>query len=91
MSRNRAPILCVGSEQTLTELRCAVLAQTGYKAKTATPREAESILEAERFHLIVLSARVSEEERTRVLAAAGDAPVVVLEAPTNLRGRSAGR
>ena len=80
MSGNCGPILCVGSEQALTELRCAVLVQTGYKAKVATPAEAESLLEAERFHLIVLSARVSEEERIRVLAAAGDAPIVALEA-----------
>jgi hypothetical protein len=64
------------------DMRCAVLAQTGYKAKIATPTEAESLLEAERFHLIVLSARVSEEERSRVLAAAGDAPIVALEALT---------
>jgi hypothetical protein len=70
------------------ELRCAVLAQTGYKAKVATPIEAESLLEAERFHLIVLSARVSEEERSRVLTAAGDTPIVALEAPAFQGGHS---
>ncbi len=70
------------------EMRSTVLARTGHKAKIATPTEAESLLEAERFHLIVLSARVSEEERTRVLAAAGDAPIVALEAPTNRGARS---
>jgi len=90
MSRNCARILCVGSEQALTDLRSAVLAQTGHKAKIATPAEAESLLEGERFHLIVLSARVSEEERTRVLAAAGDAPIVALEALPN-RDRSIGK
>ncbi|MEA3008132.1 MAG: hypothetical protein QOI94_3401 [Acidobacteriaceae bacterium] len=91
MSGNREPILCVGSEQALMDMRCAVLAQTGYKAKIATPTEAESLLEAERFHLIVLSARVSEEERSRVLAAAGDAPIVALEALTFQGGRSTGK
>ncbi len=90
MSANCAPILCVGSEQALTDMRSAVFTQTGHKVKIATPAEAESLLEAERFHLIVLSARVSEEERTRVLAAAGDAPIVALEAPTN-RDRSTGK
>jgi DNA-binding response OmpR family regulator len=82
MSGNCEPILCVGGERALLELRSAVLTKAGYKARIATPSEAESLLEAERFHLIVLSARVSEEERSRVLAAAGDAPVVALEALT---------
>jgi DNA-binding response OmpR family regulator len=91
MSGNCEPILCVGSEQALMELGRAVLARTGYKAKIATPSEAESLLEAERFHLIVLSARVSEEERSRVLAAAGDAPIVALEALSNRSGRSTGK
>ena len=90
MSANSAPILCVGNKQALTDMRSAVLVQTGHKAKTATPAEAESLLEAERFHLIVLSARVSEEERTRVLAAAGDAPIVALEALTSC-DRSTGK
>jgi DNA-binding response OmpR family regulator len=88
MTGNCGPILCVGSEQALMELRCAVLAQTGYKAKVATPIEAESLLEAECFHLIVLSARVSEEERSRVLTAAGDTPIVALEAPAFQGGHS---
>jgi hypothetical protein len=63
MSANCGPILCVGSKQALIEMRSAVLAQTGHRPKIATPTKAESLLEAERFHLIVLSARVSEEER----------------------------
>lgn len=88
MPANRRRILYVGSKQALMELRSAVLARTGHKAKIATPTEAESLLEAERFHLIVLSAMVSEEERSRVLAAAGDAPIVALEALT-FHGRRA--
>ncbi|HET6216040.1 MAG TPA: hypothetical protein VFE27_03415 [Acidobacteriaceae bacterium] len=82
MSANSALLLCVGNEQGLMELRCAVLEQAGYRAKVATPTEAESLLRAENFHLIVLSAWVSEDERIRVIAAAGDAPIVALEAMT---------
>lgn len=79
MLSKRAHILCVGTEPNLLELRCAVLQHVGYETRTSTPREAESLLETEQFDLVVLSARLSDEERRLVLAAAGDTPTLVLE------------
>jgi len=56
------------------ELRCAVLASAGYDAKSAKVSEAELLLQAEKFDLIVVSVDLSQEERDSVKAAAGNTP-----------------
>jgi hypothetical protein len=73
-------LLCVGKED--LELRCAVLASAGYDAKSAKVSEAELLLQAEKFDLIVVSVHLSQEERDSVKAAAGNTPILLLEGIT---------
>jgi hypothetical protein len=65
-------LLCVGRERYLLETRCAVLGQSGYDARSATLLEAAELLQTEKYDLVIVSALLSEEERSRILTAVGD-------------------
>jgi hypothetical protein len=71
MSVNRAQILCVGDEVNLLRLRCAVLDQQGYRSQAATVKEAIDLLRTLAFDLVILSAGLSDDDRNRLLFAAG--------------------
>jgi len=75
-------ILCVGNELDLLEVRCAVLEQAGYKARPATTAQAGSVLACERFHLVILSVTLRDEEREPIRLAAGETPVISLRGIT---------
>jgi DNA-binding response OmpR family regulator len=73
-------ILCVGIDHTLLDSRCAVLARHGYDARPAMLLEAEDLLMSAGFDLIILSAMLSAEEKSRVLRAIpGSSRTLVLE------------
>jgi hypothetical protein len=78
MPTRPARLLCVGKELELLQTRCAVLNQSGYDTLAATLTEAESILRTPTFDLVIVSAWLSEWERGRILAAAGETPALVL-------------
>ena len=73
-----ARLLCVGEELELLQTRCAVLNHSGYDTLAATLTEAESLLRDSKFDLVIVSAWMSEWERGRILAAAGETPALVL-------------
>ncbi len=54
-------LLCVGKELDFLQIRCAVLRQSGYDAKSATVTEAEILLRVEEFDLIIVSAFLNQE------------------------------
>jgi DNA-binding response OmpR family regulator len=62
-------ILCVGIDHALLASRCAVLASHGYDARPAMLLEAEELLITAGFDLIILSAMLSAEQKSRVLRA----------------------
>lgn len=73
-------ILCVGSDHILLYSRCAVLASDGYDARPAMLLEAEDLLITAGFDLMILSAMLSAEEKSRVLRAVpGATRTLVLE------------
>jgi DNA-binding response OmpR family regulator len=78
MPSRPARLLCVGKEPELLEIRCAVLESAGYDAQAVTLEEAESLLRMSEFDLVIVSAWLSEWERGRILAAAGETPALVL-------------
>ena len=78
MPTRPARLLCVGKELELLQTRCAVLNQSGYDTLAATLTEAESILRTSTFALVIVSAWLSEWERSRILAAARETPALVL-------------
>jgi DNA-binding response OmpR family regulator len=55
----------------LGESRCSVLVYFGYNAVAATLQEARSMLRSQAFDLIILSATLSDEEKSRIATAAG--------------------
>jgi hypothetical protein len=85
MSSRPARLLCVGNELDHLQSRCAVLESAGCDGKSATVREAEILLLTEEFDLVIVSAFLSQEEKSRVISAAGKTPIVVLEGLTFAR------
>ena len=73
-----ARVLCTGNDPEVLQSRCAVLRPAGYEAQAATPPEVEIFLRTEEFDLIVVSARLSESEKGRILSAVGETPTYVL-------------
>ena len=82
MAPRSARPLCAGNDLELMKTRCAELSQSGYDAQSATISDAEILLRREDFDLIVVSARLSESERDRVIAAAGNTPTCILQGLT---------
>jgi DNA-binding response OmpR family regulator len=83
MPAKPARLLCVGRERYLLETRCAVLAQSGYDARSATLFEAEDLLRTEKYDLVIVSALLSDEEKTRILTVvAGSSPILTLNGVT---------
>jgi hypothetical protein len=82
MSFRSVRLLCVGTELDSLQTRCAVLNFSGYDAKSATVAEAEILLRTEDFDLVIVSAFLSQEERSSVNSAAGGTPTLVLEGVT---------
>jgi hypothetical protein len=82
MQSRHARLLCVGNELDHLQSRCAVLESAGYDAKSITVREAEILLGTEVFDLVILSAFLSQEEKSSVISAAGETPTLVLEGVT---------
>jgi DNA-binding response OmpR family regulator len=64
---------------TLLRIRCDVLRQAGYSPQTAMAKDAEDVLANQAFDLVIVSAFLSEEDKRRVLSAAGDTPTLVLQ------------
>jgi len=58
------------------------MSQSGYDAKSATVAQAEILLRTEEFDLVIISAFLSQEERDRVISAAGYTPTLVLDGLT---------
>jgi hypothetical protein len=75
-------MLCVGKDLDLLRTRCAVLNQSGYDAQLATVPEAEGLLSTEEFGLIIVSAFLDDEEKGRILSAAGKMPALLLRGLT---------
>jgi len=82
MKEKRPQILCVGHEPDLLELRCSILNQAGYDCRAANVEEAEAFLEPRKFDLVIVSARVSEEEKRRITALANGTPLFFLNGVT---------
>jgi DNA-binding response OmpR family regulator len=82
MKEKRPQILCVGHEPDLLELRCSILNQAGYDCRAANVEEAEAFLKPRKFDLVIVSARVSEEEKRRVTAFAHGTPLFFLNGVT---------
>jgi DNA-binding response OmpR family regulator len=80
MLGNPARILCIGKDSGLLRSRCAVLTHAGYHAEAVMFAEAESLLRAEEFDLIILSAILSAEERDHISAfIGGRVPILALK------------
>ena len=77
-----ARVLCTGNDPEVLHSRCAVLRPAGYEAQAATPPEVEILLRTEEFDLIIVSARLSESEKGRILSAVGETPTYVLHGLT---------
>lgn len=82
MPTHRTRLLCVGKDPDLLQTRCAVLGQSGYDARSATVAEAEPLLHTEQFDLVIVSAFLDEEEKGRILTAAGKMSTLVLKGLT---------
>ena len=80
MLTNPARILCIGKDSGLLRSRCAVLSHAGYDAQAVMYNEAENLLRAEEFDLIILSAILSGEEKDHISAVVnGSAPILPLK------------
>jgi DNA-binding response OmpR family regulator len=64
-------ILCIEKDLALLETRCTVLNRAGYKVRPADLEEAEILLHSQAFDLLILSATLNDEEKQRIIAAAG--------------------
>jgi DNA-binding response OmpR family regulator len=62
----RLRILCVGVDPRLLKSRQMILASRGYDASTATSLNVDTKLAAGTFDLVILSAMLSDEEKSRV-------------------------
>jgi hypothetical protein len=78
MPHRPARLLCVGKDLELLQARCAALSQSGYDAKSAPVDEAEVLLRAEKFDLVIASAWLSEWDKSRIRLGAGATPTYVL-------------
>jgi hypothetical protein len=72
MLSNPARILCIGKDSGLLRSRCAILRHAGYDAQAVMFAEAESLLRAAEFDLIILSAILTGEERDQISGFIGD-------------------
>jgi hypothetical protein len=80
MLNNPARILCIGKDSGLLRSRCAVLSHAGYDAQAVMYNEADDLLRAEEFDLIILSAILSGEEKDHISAVVnGGAPILPLK------------
>jgi hypothetical protein len=82
MKEKRPQILCVGHEPDLLALRCSILGQAGYDCLAAKVEEAEALLRPGKFDLVIVSARVSEQEKRRTAALAHGIPLFFLDGVT---------
>ena len=82
MKEKRPQILCVGHEPDLLELRCSILNQAGYDCRAAKVEEAEALLKPGKFDLVIVSARVSEQEKRLTKAVARGTPLFFLTGVT---------
>jgi hypothetical protein len=64
----RHRILCVGIDVGLLATRQALLASRGYDSVIGTYEDLDQILHSDRFDLVILSARLSPEEKRRIQA-----------------------
>ena len=78
MSARPFRLLCVGSDVGHLKTRCAVLVSVGYTARSVTVPEAETLLQTDEFDLVIISAWLEERERSRIVAAVGKTPTLVL-------------
>jgi hypothetical protein len=78
MSARPFRVLCVGSDVGHLKTRCDVLVSVGYIARSVTVSGAETLLQTDEFDLVIVSAWLEEWERSRILAAAGKTPTLVL-------------
>ena len=79
----RAPrILCVEPDPRLLDTRCAILMHKGYDVYPASLRLAEFLLASQTVDLIILSSRLSGEERRKIATVAGNTQIMVLEGLT---------
>lgn len=82
MTKKRPQILCVGNEPDLLALRCAILDQAGYSCVAAKLEEAESVLKHGTIDLVIVSAKVSEQEKLQATSMAREIPLVFLNGVT---------
>jgi hypothetical protein len=68
MPSRTARLLRAGNDPELLQTRYAFQAHAGYGAQAATLPEAETLLRTEQFDLIVVSAWLSESERSSILS-----------------------
>jgi hypothetical protein len=74
MASSPARLLCVGADLKLLQTRCALLERSGYRAQSAILPKAEDLLRSQEFDPLIVSAWLSEREKTT----AGKAPAPVL-------------
>ena len=67
-------LLCTGDQVDRLLSQSAVLRQAGYEVQAATLPEAEILLRAGKFDLIIISEQLAEREKARILSAAGGTP-----------------
>lgn len=78
MSKSELQILCVEGDRRLLETRCALLKFGGCTTSADSAQLAESLLHNRHFDLIVLSSDLTDKDRQRVSAEAGEVPVLQL-------------
>jgi CheY-like chemotaxis protein len=61
MENGHFPILCIGKDRFLLELRCQVLSRTGYDAQAAFIPEAYERLRSMRFDLVITTKELTEK------------------------------
>jgi DNA-binding response OmpR family regulator len=80
MLTNPARILCVGKDSGLLRSRCDVLRHAGYNAQSVMFVEADGLLRAGQFDLIILSAILQDQEREHISAVVGSTiPILMLK------------
>ena len=78
-----AKLLCIGSDTELLRTRCAILARFGYDAEHVIYDEAEKLLSAEQFDLIIVSAFLSDRQKHNLRAIIGEGtPTIMLQGLT---------
>jgi hypothetical protein len=68
-----ARILCIGKDPGILRTRCAILEDAGYRAQSVFVVDADTLLQRERFDLIVLSVILTEQERKHIATVVGGA------------------